>query len=473
MASVINTNVFSLNAQRNLGKSQDALATSLQRLSSGLRINSAKDDAAGLAISNRFTAQINGQNQAARNANDAISLAQTGEGALEEVNNNLQRIRELSVQAVNATNTTGDRAKIQNEIVSLTQELDRIATTSEFNGQKLFDGSFGTATYQVGANANQTISASTSNLRTTQYGDYQIQGTASAGAAATRLVAAQAIVVNGSITSGTYTTQAGDTAKSIATGINNLNTGVEASARTELDISFAAAGNYTLTVQSDNTTAKTVSFSLSAATGNSALQAAATAFNDAAGVTGVTAQVNGGGTGIRLVNATGNDITLKDTTTANAGNVTVGAATLTADATADTSVINGRVTLDSSKSFNATDAGSGFGVAAAASTLLSVSILDVSTATNATQAIKIVDAALSTVDNQRSAFGALQNRFTSTINSLQTSSENLSAARSRIRDADFAQETANLTRNQILQQAGTAILAQANSVQQSVLSLLR
>ncbi|MCI0732857.1 MAG: flagellin, partial [Methylococcaceae bacterium] len=319
MASVINTNIYSLNAQRNLGKTQDSLATSLQRLSSGLRINSAKDDAAGLAISNRFTAQINGLNQAARNANDAISLAQTGEGALEEVTNNLQRIRELAVQAVNATNTPGDRAKIQNEIASLTQELDRIATTSEFNGQKLFDGSFGTATYQVGANANQTISATVSNLRTNQYGDHRIQGTASAGAAATRTVTGQAILVNGSITSGTYTTTATDTAKSIAEGINKLNTGVQASARTELDISFAAAGNYSLTVQSDNSTAKTVAFSISAATGTSALQAAATAFNDAAGVTGVTAQVNAAGSGITLVNATGNDITVADTTTANAG----------------------------------------------------------------------------------------------------------------------------------------------------------
>ncbi|MGR9106100.1 MAG: flagellin N-terminal helical domain-containing protein [Gammaproteobacteria bacterium] len=473
MTSVINTNIYSLNAQRNLGKTQDALATSLQRLSSGLRINSAKDDAAGLAISNRFTAQINGLNQAARNANDAISLAQTGEGALEEVTNNLQRIRELAVQAVNATNTPGDRAKIQNEIAALSQELDRIATTAEFNGQKLFDGSFGTATFQVGANANQTISASVTNLRTNQYGDYQILGLASAGAATTRLVAGQDIVVNGSITSGTYTTQAGDTAKSIAEGINKLNTGVEASARTELDISFSAAGSYTLTVQSDNATVKTIGFSINAATGTSDLQAAAKAFNDAAGVTGVTAIVNDAGTGITLLNATGNDIVLGDTTTANSGAVTVDGATLAADATADTAVINGQVTLDSSTSFTAADSGSGFGVAAAASTLLSVSTLDVSTPSNATTAIKIVDAALSTVDDQRSAFGALQNRFTSTINSLQTSAENLSAARSRIRDADFARETANLTRNQILQQAGTAILAQANSIQQSVLALLR
>jgi len=473
MTTVINTNVASLNSQRQLLKSGNAMQTAMERLSSGLRINSAKDDAAGLAISDRMTSQIRGINQAVRNANDGISMAQTGEGALDEATNILQRIREIAVQSANDSNSAGDRQKMQDEVTSLTSELDRIAKSTQYNGKALFDGTFGTATFQVGANAGQTISATIGNFRTAQYGDNQITGTASAGAAATRTVAAKAIVVNGPITSGTYTTVATDTAKTIAEGINALGTGVTASAKTQLDATFSAAGNYTLTVQSDNASAVSVSFAIGGATGSDNLAAAAKAFNDVAGKTGVTAQVNSGATGITLTNAAGNDITIADTTTANSGNVVVGAKTLTADTTADTAVINGQVTLDSESSFSATDAGSGYGVAAASSTLKSVSSLDVTSVTNASLAIKIADGAIASIDKQRSQFGALQNRFTSTISNLQSVSESLSAARSRITDADFAQETSNLSRSQILQQAGTAMLAQANASTQNVLSLLR
>jgi flagellin len=174
MAAVINTNIASLNAQRNLGTSQTALATSLQRLSSGLRINSAKDDAAGLAISDRMTSQIRGGDQARRNANDGVSLAQTAEGALSSANDMLQRIRELSIQSANATNSVNDRAALQAEANQLTAELDRVATTTQFNGQNILDGTFGSANFQVGANANQTITATTGNFRTASYGNYRI-----------------------------------------------------------------------------------------------------------------------------------------------------------------------------------------------------------------------------------------------------------------------------------------------------------
>lgn len=471
MSLVINTNISSLNAQRQLNGTQSMLDRSLERLSSGMRINSARDDAAGLAIADRMTSQIRGLNQAVRNANDGISFAQTGEGALHEVTNMLQRIRELAVQSANDTNTAGDRQKLQKEVTSLVSEMDRIATSTQFNGKAMLDGNFGTATYQVGANANQTISASVDSFRTSDYGNNTFSGTAAAGAAATRTLTGQAILVNGDAGSATYTSTATDTAKTIAEGISKLETGVTASARTELDISFGAGGTYAMTVQSDNAAAKTVAFSVGA--GAAGLVNAAKGFNDAASTTGVTAQVNDAGTGITLVNATGNDINLGDTTTANAGDVTVGAATLTADGIADAAVINGQVRLDSDKSFNVVDAGSGYGLTAAASTLQDVAALNVTTVSGATDAMRIVDGALSSIDDQRAEFGALQNRFESTIANLQNVSENLSSARSRIQDADFAVETASLTRAQILQQAGVSILAQANQSQQSVLSLLR
>src|SRR5258705_790212 len=174
MPSVINTNIASLNAQRNLSTSQSALATSLQRLSSGLRINSAKDDAAGLAITDRMTSQIKGLNQAARNANDAVSLAQTAEGGLAEVSNNLQRIRELAVQSANSTNTSSDRASLNAEVTQLLAEIQRVSTTAQFNGQNILDGTFSASQFQVGANANQTITASTGNSQTSAVGSYQV-----------------------------------------------------------------------------------------------------------------------------------------------------------------------------------------------------------------------------------------------------------------------------------------------------------
>ena len=197
MASTINTNVASLTAQRNLGMSQTSLNTSIQRLSSGLRINSAKDDAAGLAISERFTSQIRGLNQAVRNANDGISLAQVAEGAMGSAGNILQRVRELAVQSANASNSAGDRQALQQEVGQLVAELDRISQTTEFNGQKLLDGTFGTQQFQVGANANQTIVAATANLRTSVYGNNQ--NAASAGVASGASLGASNGVAGGSV----------------------------------------------------------------------------------------------------------------------------------------------------------------------------------------------------------------------------------------------------------------------------------
>ncbi len=493
MPQTINTNIASLNAQRNLNTSQASLANSLQRLSSGLRINSAKDDAAGLAISDRMTAQIRGLDQAKRNANDGISLAQTAEGALSTTTDMLQRIRELAVQSANASNSASDRLALQNEVNQLTSELDRVAQTAEFNGQKLFDGTFGTATFQIGANANQTIQATTGNFRTTQYGNNQTETAgAGVGAAAANAVTAGDITVSGYVGTKTVAVGAGQSAKTIAANVNaqTASTGVSASAKTDVELSFSAAGGYSLTIASDNSTAKQVNFTLSAAATADGLSAAVTAFNDQASATGVTARVNDTGDGIILTSTTGNDITVADTTTANGGDVTVqglasdgtnlgSSVTLTGDTTADTATAVGQVTFDSEKSFSVADdaATNLFGAVAAStsssSTLKDVATVDVTSAANATQALKTIDAALSTINSQRARFGALQSRFEATVSNLSAMSENLNASRSRIQDTDFAAETARMTRAQVLQQAGTAMLAQANALPQNVLSLLR
>ncbi|WP_138514088.1 flagellin [Rhodoferax bucti] len=491
MASTINTNVSSLTAQRNLGASQSSLNTSIQRLSSGLRINSAKDDAAGLAISERFTSQIRGLNQAARNANDGISLAQVTEGALKSAGDILQRVRELSVQSANASNSAGDRQALQQEVGQLVAELDRISQTTEFNGSKLLDGTFGTQQFQVGANANQTITAATANLRTSVYGNNQNLASAGAGvsaaAAATSVpangVTSGAVSISGSLGTATLNVASSSSAKTIADQINAVkaNSGVTATARTQVELNIAAtAGSYTLSLQGDNTTAETVSFTLTATSGADRLSAAVAAINDKSAKTGITATLEADK--IILTNATGNDIVVGDTAIQNAGATTVtkldaagaavgGGVSLTADTNANFTTASGYITLDSDKSFAVTSASNA--MTSGGSSLQKVADLDVTTFNKATNSLKTVDSALSFINGERAKLGALQSRFESSIASLNITSENLSASRSRIQDADFAAETANLSRAQILQQAGTAMVAQANQLPQGVLSLLK
>ena len=492
MPQTINTNVASLTAQRNLNRSQGDLSVAVARLSSGLRINSAKDDAAGMAISERFTSQIRGLNQAVRNANDGISLAQTAEGALSSAGDILQLVRELAVQSANASNSAGDRQALQNEVAELTAELDRIATTAEFNGRKILDGSFGTATFQVGANANQTITAATGNFRTSAYGNNRVTSTAVSAsisgdrtdaqvAAGTGIRAADAtLAIKGYVgSSGTINVAAGSSAKTVADQINDKSalTGVRASAFTEATVAFSAAGSYAFNIVSDNSASNTasVSFAITATTGSTGLAAAVTAINDQSSKTGVTASLNTSGQ-LVLTNATGNDIFLRNTSAGNtnAGTVTIGSGVMEAAGAADNNIgVTGTVYLDSEKSFTASGtADSVLTAASVGSTLQAVSTLDVTSTSNATTALAIVDSALAAISGQRSKFGALQSRFETTIANLQTSSENMSAAKSRITDADFAVETAKLTRAQILQQAGTAMVAQANALPQNVLSLL-
>jgi flagellin len=478
MASTINTNVASLTAQRNLGISQASLNTSIQRLSSGLRINSAKDDAAGLAISERFTSQIRGLNQAVRNANDGISLAQTAEGALKASGDILQRVRELSVQSANATNSASDRKAIQAEVGQLLSELDRISQTTEFNGQKLLDGSFGSATFQVGANANQTITATTGNFRTTTYGA-QLKSSASVAAGtAVPASAAATVIVNG-LQSKTLNVDAADTAAKIAATVNGASatTGVTASARNVSEFKITTAGAVSLAIKGDNTaTAANITFS---ATTTTDLAEAVKAFNDVSSQTGITAKLNTAGDGVILINESGADIQITNNSATAAVSLAAQdatASTLTfstaqAAAASGTAVSRGTVEFSSDKGFSL--GGTSAYVAAGASTLNSVNQIDVSTVDGSTKALKIIDSALSAVNGQRASFGALQSRFETTVNNLQTSAENMSASRSRIQDADFASETANLSRSQILQQAGTAMVAQANQLPQGVLALLR
>ncbi len=487
MAIVVNTNVSSLNAQRNLVGTGKLLQRSLQRLSSGLRINSAKDDAAGLAISDRMNSQVRGLNQAVRNANDGISLAQTGEGALQEATNILQRIREIAVQAANDTNTASDRKSLQDEVNQLTQELDRIATTTAFNGKNLFDGNFGTAVFQIGAEANQTISFGMTNFRTDKYGDYRIaghSGTALIGSAS-QVAADTTVTINGYMGSKDFSITAGESAKDIADKINKIadETGVSAKANNEIELSFGATGSYSLKLTSNNSSAVTVSFSLTG-TSNSDLDAAVKAINAKTSETGITAEINEDGSRVVLKNATGEDIKIEqDGDLAGDINVytvdgTSASETITATSgSATAAYATGWITFDSVKTFNVSGDSSGLNLGGSSgtgtATLKAVSEINVQSVEKATLAIKVADAAIALIDDQRSALGAIQNRFESTIANLMNVSENISAAKSRILDADFAAETANLTKAQILQQAGTAMLAQANTVPQAALTLLQ
>ena len=494
MASTINTNVASLTAQRNLGMSQASLNTSIQRLSSGLRINSAKDDAAGLAISERFTSQIRGLNQAVRNANDGISLAQTAEGALKASGDILQRVRELSVQSANATNSASDRKAIQAEVGQLLSELDRISVTTEFNGQKLLDGSFGSATFQVGANANQTITATTGNFRTSTYGAQLMQSKGQAVADATagtevKPTIGTSVKING-LESATVTLGANDSAGTVASKVNAVaeKTGVTASARTVSQLELVAGESYSLALTSSNTSAANVTFSVSA---GGDLSEAVKAINDVSSQTGVTAKLADGK--ITLINEAGDNIRIVNNSAAASASIKLaasdgaggfGTAATAAGIGAGTAsfgvTATGTVELNSDKGFSTAVATAAtapavdvFPGTSVGSKLNSVNTIDVSTVEGSTKALKIIDSALAAVNGQRASFGALQSRFETAVNNLQTSAENMSASRGRIQDADFAAETANLSRTQILQQAGTAMVAQANQLPQGVLALLR
>ena len=366
MSTVINTNIAAMSAQRALTATAGQLATSLQRLTSGLRINSSKDDAAGLAIAERLTTQVRGYNQAIRNAGDGISVAQTAEGGLDSITTSLQRMRELAVQSANFTNTASDRAAIQQEVDQLKEEVQRVATQTKFNGQSLLDGTFNGATFQVGANVGETIHVTgVDDARTNALGVYNGVEGASTGTIST-------VTTNKKVTvNGTAYDVTGNDAASLAASINKL------------------------------------------------------------GVSGLHASVSGSNVNFSYQGA-------------------------------------GNIVLD-----NWTAAASTQTLANASITSNKLNLVDLTTVTGSNKAILSIDAALSSVSSSRAKLGATMNRFEQTISNLRITAENQTASRSRIQDADFAMETAALTRAQILQQSGMAILSQANSIPQNVLSLLR
>ncbi|MDK9557303.1 flagellin [Marinobacter sp. M216] len=387
MPQIINTNIASLNAQRNLNATQSDANVALQRLSSGLRINSAKDDAAGLAISERFQSQITGLNMAQRNANDGISLAQTTEGALDEITANLQRIRELAVQSANASNSPSDRQALNAEVQERIQEINRIAGQTSFNGLKILDGSLLTQTFQVGANAGETISVLGFDARGSQLGSTINQST--------------------------------DLLTTLTDGTDTLET-IFNEGRT-VDITFNITGIDGIV------TPVTV-------TGAGSLQDVLGQINAQSPTTGVAVNMNRSNDELIFSSQFGEDFSV-DITPAGGGTQTV--------------------------------------AATAAANTVSANDTDISTQDGADLAMISVDYAIDTINGIRAELGAVQNRFESTIANLSTTSENLAASNSRIRDADFAAESAELARTQVLQQAGLSVLAQANARPQQVLQLLQ
>jgi len=491
--AVINTNTASLNAQRNLMGSAKTLEVSLKRLSSGLRINSAKDDAAGLAIASRMAAQVSGLNQAMRNANDAVSLSQTAEGALGESSNILRRIRDLAVQSANDTNSGTDRSALQQEVGQLQQELNRIANETEFNGKKLLDGSFVAQQFQVGANAHQALSISMTSAKATDIGDQQFRsnGTvmdpaAAAAALPANAVTQQNLVVAGSVGSATIALAGGESAKTIANMVNaqSSNTGVTSHARTGAVMTAGNTGTFTFDLTGANTTAATISVNI---TNTSDLSKVADAINAKAGQTGITATANG--SQVTLISESGDDIGLANVTDGAAGTLNVAAmnydgltgtgfdpaAAIALTAGTGSTRITGELSFSASEAYTVSTDGdtSLFATASNSSSLNQVATINVGSQAGANDAISVVDGALNFINGLRAKLGAAQNRVESTISNLSATAENLTAARSRIEDADFAKETAELTRSQVLQQAGMAMLAQANALPNSVLSLLR
>ena len=392
MSMSINTNVVSINAQRNMSLSSSSLATSMQRLSSGLRVNSAKDDAAGLAISERMSTQVRGLDVAARNANDGISLAQTAEGALGKVGDMLQRMRELAVQSSNATNSKSDREALQSELSQLRDEVDRVAKTTSFNGAKLLEGSFSGGVFQVGANAGDNITVGAlANTKVDQLG------------------------------SSSY-------AKTDAISVSTIKAADMTSAAT--NISITGAGQATATIAKIEKLDAT-------ATDAEAVGAVIQAINSKTADTGVTA----------FLSDDGKTMQLRATADADGGLNGIAVASIPSTTVAFTNVTG------------ATGKG--------------IKDVDIKTQAGAWEAIQRIDSAIDKVNEGRAQLGAIQTRFEKSVENIGIQNENITAARARITDADFAKETANLSRTQILQQAGTAMIAQANQLPQSVLSLLR
>lgn len=494
MAQSINTNLSALGVQRYLNGSQSSITNAMTRLSSGLRINSAKDDAAGLIIGERMTAQIRGLSVASRNANDAISLVQTAESSLANVASALQRIRELAVQAANASNSNSDRATLNKEALELIDEVKRIGESTAFNGVKLLDGSFQNQRFQVGANSGQALDIpSLADARITSLGRSAtaLDGTAAGsvlGQAGTPAATAAAgsngilaetdlILTNAQGSSPAISWSAGATAKDVAAAINAQagSIGIAATATNSATVGdFSATGAMSLKLNGTTVNATLAS--------TSDLTPLADAINGAAtGVTAVFANPPAKNQ-LKLTAADGADIRIEDflngTSTMTVKGAATGASTQTLTSGGnDSTIVAGTVEVVSTKgALNWTGGNAdifGTGNASGSAALNTLSSVDIGTMTTASSAIKVVDAALDQVSNARGDLGAKQNRMEMLISNVEAVGENITAARGRLMDADFAKETAALSRAQILQQAGTAMLAQANAIPQQVLQLLK
>jgi flagellin len=455
------------------------MSKSIQRLSTGFRINSAQDDAAGLAIADRMTSQIRGMDQAARNANDGISLAQVAEGAMEETTNMLQRMRELAIQSANGSNSDTDRKSIQAEITQLTLEMDQVAANTQFNGQKLLDGSFTNGSFQVGANANETINFSIGAMNSKALGGIvtatgtDVTATATTSTTITMGTGAATTINTSANYTGSYNGQDATSAYAKTAAINDAKiTGLSATASTSGSailgsIGGGAGDTYNLTI---NGTSIFNNQDASTALTNAQLL---NAINSNSGTTGVVGSLVDGN--MTLTAADGRNIDISEGGT-NFVAGTNGMSSTTGSFAGDsvgTVTVRGQITLNATESITL---GGDFVNLSLNSSItsdnLGVGVIDVSTQAGAQTAITRIDSALQTIDSNRANLGAIQNRFDSTILNLQSVSDSTSAAKSRIKDTDFAVEMAALTKNQILQQAGTAMLSQANSMPQSVLSLL-
>ncbi|HET8848509.1 MAG TPA: flagellin [Marinobacter sp.] len=456
MALGINTNIASISAQNQLNQSQQLSNEALERLSSGLRINSAKDDAAGLAISTRFSAQISGLNVAQRNANDGISYAQTAEGALGEITNALSRIRDLAVQSANDTNSSSDRQALNQEVSALIKEVNRISTNTQFNGRNILDGSLDNLTFQVGANAGQTISVDGVNTKGSQLGAEVYEGDSFD---VTAIASLTDLTINGEAVDLTGAQGVED----VVEAINEVaaDSGVTASKATVTEVNTGAF---------NGATAGTININgvgIAIGTGFTAEQAR-DAINEVSGQTGVEASVDTGA--LVLTDNNGASISVTDD-----GSVDILAGVGTTAQEFDAGIVLSTDVGDDITIGGTTANVEALGLEAAnvvtdTQTLTDVNVL---TRENASNAITTVDFALDQVNSLRAELGAVQARFESTISNLASTAENLSAANSRILDADFAAETAKLSKAQVLQQAGISVLAQANARPQQVLSLLQ
>ncbi|MCF4990194.1 flagellin [Pseudomonas gessardii] len=581
MAMSVNTNITSLGVQKNLNKASDALSQSMNRLSSGLKINSAKDDAAGMQIANRLNNQVKGLNVAISNANNGVSIAQTAEGAMQESTNTLQRLRELALQAANGDKSDADRVSLQQEFTAKVGELNRIASTTTFGGRNLLDGSFNNVAFQIGANANETISFGMTDISSTalkgNFKEAAVDGTAmtglaatatgsvlgdkatkagaaatatvKAGAAATATVATDAFTINGvEIALGVATAgaQAGTdaaaaiNAKTAQTGVSATTTAagvVTLNSKSDIVLGASAVAGATdglakLGLGAPGTTAAVATTATSAmgVTGAISVNGTAVTWTGADTMTNVLTNIAAAaGTGatatftdgrVKVTSGNGEDIKLANTASGSLSQLGLSAGTSQAKLTADTSIdvngvevkfkkgdtadaivasinsastgvqasknADGTLNLFADKDITIKDGSAGTGLAALGLTAVanagtktavtmetSVSDLSILTAASSQQAIQALDDAMQQIDSQRSQLGAVQNRFASTVANLQSISQNSSAAKGRVEDADFASEAAELTKQQTLQQASTAILSQANQLPSAVLKLLQ